>query len=423
MAIDVNSKADTVFLSRSAGGGLTVDLSQYHMDLTDEGGGIFTSTDNRFNVSSPRELSILIDANASDEGFLLYYGDEDWNDASYVIRVASGTVVFYIGTSDIGYIDMPNVGAFDKEYLIHWSTVYDAQTTIYVSELAVCEKGTETWQIKRVYHTAPADNPDWTFCLTGFWWDPSTVYTNTITAVRLGRRFHSTVEAREDWVSTSADPIIYGVSPEAMLHGTIASPFALANTETLVDAVADTHSFAGPAHFWAATSSYADRMRLCSPIVNVGPNSPMELSAGGSASAWHTDAPSGTYRMPLSYLFSRPIPGGCDAARVRLHIQGWRNGGYPMGTSMDVVFRVFAMSKLPGQPGALVWQQSSTATVSTDHGSSGVGGWYDLGILNFSVGPFQICHFAVGYHFPSTTGSSYKRCKIKHVTIEPIRTS
>lgn len=423
MTIDTNSKADTVFLSRASGGGLTVDLSQWHDDLTDEGGGIFTSSDNRFNLSSPREISIVIDANSSDEGFLTYYGDVDWNDASYVIRVSGGTVLFYLGTSDIASIDLPNAGAFDKEYVIHWSTTYDAQTTIYLSEMAVCETGTGTWSIKRAYHSEPPSNADWSFCLTGFPWDGSGVYTNTITAVRLSRRFHSTTEAREDWVSTSSDPLVYGVSPDVVLHGTIASPFALLNTETLVGAVADTHAFAGPAHFWAATASHADRMRLYSPLVNVGPNNPMELSAGGSASAWHTDSPLGSYRMPLSYLFSRPIPGGCDAARVRLHIQGWRNVGYPVGTSMDVGFRVFALSKLPGQPGALKWGQSNAITVSTDHGSSGVGEWYDCGIVNIPVQPFQICHFAVGYKFPNTTGQSYKRCKIKHVTIEPIRTS
>lgn len=423
MTIDANSKADTVFLCRASGGGLTDDLSQYHLDLTDEGGGIYTSTDNRFNVSSPRELSILIDANLGDEGFLLYYGDEDWNDASYVMRVSGGTVLFFVGTSYIDYVDMPNVGVTDKSYLIHWSTMYDPIAVSYMSEIAVCETGSETWVVKKVFHAAPTSSNDFKFCLTGFFWDGSGVYTNTITAARVSRRWHSTTEAREDWVSTSAAPSVTGVSPEVQLSPSMADPFSLTNSEVLAEGIANTHSFAGPAFFWGATSQWANRLRQMAPLVNVGINNPMTLSAAISSSAWHDDAPSGSYRLPLSYLFARPIPGVCDRAKVRLHIQGWIEAGSPLGTSMDPVFRVFAMSKLPSQPGMLVWQQSSTATVSTNHTSTGVGQWYDLGSVSLPVKAGEICYFAVGYWFPNTTGQAYKRAKIKQVVIEPYRTS
>lgn len=429
MAFNTNSKADTVFFGDSSGGGnLYDDLSQFASNLTNNI-TYLSSTDDRFAITSPRELALQVELTNTDSGILLYYGNDGGTAWTYKIQVVSSTIRFYHNSSgtQLASISPPNLGASERTYIIHWSTCRDYVGGTYLSEFAVHDVTSGTWSVARATHTAPtADNSHKLgVAATGGGTTPFSGNVADIKKVRIGRRFHSTTEASEDWVSLTSAPTPAGlyIEPEHSPH--LDNPYSTTNSEDVGEAIANNYAFAGPAAFLAVAQGSRNRLRLYSPLVNqVSVPDPVVLNHFAQPSERYGTAPDGSgYLIQIYYFWRRPVPPGCSFAKVRIQAQTYLEMGYPLGSTVSISFRMYSMDRMPHEPG-VQWSKSSTVTRTTDDGASGVGAWLDLGdlVIRRAKGNPDHTYLALAFKVTPSVGDDYNWAKVKAVQIEPLAT-
>lgn len=420
MAYDQNSKADTVFLGTSTLG-YEVDISQFETDLT-AGGMAWLSTDNRFDVESPREITVGFDCNNTNSGMLVYYGLTDFSAWSYGIRISGGQAIIYFNDDVLDAIDLPGVDGSDRQFSLQWSTTEDPVSGSYLSEISIVNAGTLAWTIKRYTHSAPVGDNGYRFVVNGYDSLDSLPYDSTIIYVRIGRRFHSSTEHKEDWVSlTSApDPAGAYVAPECFPW--MEDPFTASNSEDVGEALANNYSFAGPAAFVGLFEGYQNRLRLYAPIVNQATKNPVALDRLLTPLDRHTTAPDGSgYVLSIYYLWRRPIPQLVQYAKVRAFVQTWIDLGAPMTSTVSVAMRMYSFDRLPHEAG-VQYSVSATATRTTDDTSTGLGAWLDLGTVAIRkcAGDSDHTILALAWRMEPAIGGDYNRARVKHVVVEPL---
>ncbi|WP_434424625.1 hypothetical protein [Nannocystis pusilla] len=428
MPVYPQAKADTVFYGDTSVDDVFVDLSQFHTSLNDQG-TYANSTDDRFAITSPRNLAIRVQLATGDSGTLLYYGNVGATQYTYRILMTGGTIRFHHNSSGtaLASIAPPSLGLSERSYLIHWSTCRDYVGGTYLSEMAVCDLTSGTWSISRATHSQPTVDLSHSFSVAAL---PagSSAFTGQLAdveKVHVGRRWHSTQEAREDYYATSSAPTTEGlyIEPDHSPH--LADPYTAANAEDVGEAIANNYAFAGPSLFLAAQQGFKNRIRLYSPLVNQSSVSPVTLDRFYSSEQRYIDAPPGIgYRLSIYHFWRRPFPRGCTSAQVRVFCQTWLDAGSPGGSVVSINLLAYSMTKLPHEAG-LDWGASTGATLSTNHGASGTGAWYDLGrvpILTIK-GTIDLTYLAIGVKFNNVTGADYNRLKIKQVVIEPLGTT
>ena len=427
MAFHQNSKADTVFFGDDTLGDLFEDQSQFSSNLTDNT-TYLSSTDDRFAITSPRELALVVELTTADSGILLYYGANGGASFTYKIQVVSSTIRFYHNSSGtpLATIAPWGLSATERTYVIHWSTCPDYVGGTYLSEFAVYDVTSGTWSIARATHSAPTVDLSHSLGVgaTGNGSAPFSGTVSDIRKVRIGRRFHSTTEAREDWVALSSAPTPSGdyVEPDHCPH--MADPYSSTNSEDVGEAIGNNYAFAGPALWLGGLHSNKNRHRLFSPIVNqVSVPDPVTLNHFAQPVERYGSAPDGSgYLVTIYYLWRRPIPIDRGIyARCRAHVQTYLEMGYPIGSTVSISFRMYSMDRLPHEPGCK-WSKSSTVTRTTDDGASGTGAWIDMGdlLLQRCKDNSDHTYLALAFYVTPSIGDDYNWAKVKAVTVEPI---
>ena len=426
-SLNTNSKADTVFFGDSSGGGnLYTDLSQFGTGLTNNT-TYLSSTDDRFAITSPRELALVVELTNTDSGILLYYGANGGASFTYKIQVVSSTIRFYHNSSGtpLATIAPWGLSATERTYVIHWSTCPDYVGGTYLSEFAVYDVTSGTWSIARATHSAPTVDLSHSLGVgaTGNGTTPFSGNVADIKKVRIGRRFHSTTEAREDWVALTSAPTPAGAYevPDHCPHMT--DPYSTTNSEDVGEALANDYAFGGPASWLGVVNTSKHRMRLYSPVVNqVSVPDPVVLNHFSQPGERYGSAPDGSgYLISIYYFWRRPVPSNAAYLKCRAHVQTYLEMGYPLGSTVSISFRVYSLDRMPHEPG-VQWSRSSTVTRTTNDGASGVGAWIDMGdlVLRRCKDNPDHTYLALAFYVTPSVGDDYNWCKVKAVTIEPL---
>lgn len=405
--IDRNSKPDTIVLSLPAGAGaaaLADDVSQYRTDLANATTYVHESPSARAAITYPREVSLVVEVDDTDEATLIEHGDGLGN-FTFNVTVSGGFVRCGENGSTVVSETLPGVDGTVRRFLIAWSTRLEAGTTVR-SELLLVNLGDESVVYATATHSAGTTSAAYNLMINA---DSSgaggLADITRWRAARVGRRFHSTTEAWEDWVGETTPPSTTQVRRGAPL---------VPDRATLD--IGDDGSFAGPAHLWSgATFRDCDR-RLVGPLVNVRIASPYVIDTTYSPTAWHRLAPgSSTLRISTALAFYSPIPGKVSRARVRLFV---RQSCDVDTVTAEVRYRVYSIAGLlNGEP--ITYQRTAQATCTTDHGATG-GEWLDLGVLRFARDSIDCTLFAVAFEIdPDDPLAGDTQAFVHAITIEP----
>lgn len=319
MALD---KPDTV-LRIDGNSSATVDESQFATDLTASGSFGYETSSARANLpEAGRELLVIFSSSNTGtlNGVLLYYGDTGATSYRYQVAASSGNVVFSNSTDGtIATVALPDVSASTENFTVQLCTRANPLTTgasdAYVTEIACYNQDQTSWAVYQATHSAgPTSTQNFSY---GGQWNGATLSsatTATIYAVRLGRRFHSTTEAREDWVS-AAGSFTSGAD--------IDDPVFVLDAATNIGADAE---FAGPQFAIGARMARSSRKRLLSPIVNMVYHDP----------PWH-----GAYQVHRDTAQTTPYFGQNTDANTPVTTDGPTTGSRAINLTTTAYFDTF----------------------------------------------------------------------------------
>ncbi len=416
-ALDRNSKADTQYLGLGVTpAAVAVDQSQERTDLVDHTTYLQEASSARFALTYPRELTVCFTKKTGDEGILINHGTSTGASHTYRMRVF-GTVLYCTENgSAVLSVALPDVTGTDRRFMAQWSTrpdVFDPSKV--VSELTVYNFTTGAWSHAFATHTPATTNTGWDFNVGGYGAGVSAYDVTDIDTVRVGSRFHSQVEAREDWVDESTAPTIDGVLRSAAL------PIST-GTE-----VGTSGEFAGPAYLWSGADARDADKRLVSPIVNVRAHAEFVIAKDDYTTPGRQNdfrpVPGATqYRWTLDHLWKRPVPPGCNRVRGRAYIRMFTVDAGPC----EMFFRIYSIGNLPLKGAPLsppIRYYGATATQQTDD-AIGTGHWIDLGtchVARDAVRP-DFSTFALAHSFNNggaSKAASDTRFAVYAVQLEP----
>lgn len=421
-AINRNYKADTRGLFIGAGGGAASLVTNHATGFPDlvSHTTYLTQTGSALAIRSPRELSVVCNLTNVQSGIILNYGSTDGTQYIYRVDVSAGSVNFRQNGTLLASMAAPGVTGTSSSYIIHWSTGFDALASTHFSEFALCRLASGVWTITRATHAQPpAAIVGWQFNLLGYG-AGSSIWTGGVlglTSVRVGRRFHSTTEAREDWQTESAAPSPLGYVAPVELAPLSVDFYEADPSDDVADALLDPSTFAGPAEWLAALHSGSHRQRLTSPLINLEFNNPPTLQSTWAPASFYRVGASGL-QYGVNHLYAAPVPspGTSVRARVSVQVQTWIAAGAPGGTTP----RLELAMRSSADPEALQgYQVTSVATCTTNHTSTGVGQWIDLGEMPLLFdAAIRITYLALGLSFGSGVGNTFRRARIKAIKVE-----
>lgn len=417
-ALHRNSKADSVLLLDAVADDLQVDLSQRRTNLADETTYLAEEPSARAAIAGDRELAVVADIGPDTTGTLLFHGHASGDPYTYRIVVTDdfGPVVqCYEDGELIIEVEAPDLDSEPGPYLIHWSSQATGAGTAR-SEVMVVSLSSGAAAHAFDDHAVGTPNPAHALYVGAV--DGANGYTGgiaAIKAVRIGTRFHSQVEAREDWIAESTAAV---VASQTRLE-----PVPIDTTTGL----AAEGSLYGPAILHASHAGTQADKRLWSPIVSevyrqtsLAPSLGYEFEPARHAVL----APGSDYlRLLLRHTWRRPIPPGCRRARARVHVTMWPTSGVDV---CSVQFQVWAWDVLPftykGLGPAPKSSATSVATRATSDGTStGAGAWVDLGNLYLPEhGGLTWLALGVGFaEGDSDPALEETRVRVNAVTIDP----
>lgn len=413
-SLNRNSKADTVLLCDRTDGlsALATDQSQYRTDLTNNTTYLSEAASARTAITYPREISGYFEADSNDVGIIVNHGNAAGTSYTYRVRVNSG--VLEVAENGIlrASVALPNVAPVDRAYCFQWST--RAEGTSVRTELTVCDiTGGGVFAHAYGLHAAGTTNAAWDLTISGYGAGVSGHDITKIWAVRIGQRFHSQAELKEDWFSESTPPTLEATLRDAPL------PF---NRDT---ALGDESAFAGPVYLWGgATVRQCDR-RLISPLAN------MRIADRGVALLDNTFTPAQRYlrawgdnrlRFCGQTIAYRPVSPKTNRIRARLQCVVWSAGGTPC----DLQFSLYSVAGFDWEGEAKqkrVYYYTPMVTATLDHGGIGaVGEWVDLGDTRIAVDDWGCSLFMLAVAFDLDSGSvaaDDTRLMLQALTIEP----
>ena len=373
--IHAQAKPDTVLLLDAVAADPYIDFSQYRTDLADNTTYLDESPSARTAIDTDREISLVWDVTSGETGVLVEHGNGVTY--GYQVSVTAGNVIECRenGTLRVS-LTMSGLTTSDRKVLIVWSKHrYDTEAR---SVLLFYNFTSTSFTIAQATH--PTDTTSATDTLTiGAGYGGATPFAGGLDFyyVRIGRRFHSTTESREDWVTQSTQP-----STTQTRRGAVLVP----DRSTMTASLAADGDFVGPAHLWAGHVFEQSDRRLAAPLVNVRPFVSMTIDYGHDmpiTAWWSTPPGDSTLHACVSYLFRRPVPPKCNRGHVRAFVKLRDSGGT---SPAAVTMRAYSIAGLPvvGQPGEpLVYRRTAATTHSTDDGSTtGAGTWLSLGALD-----------------------------------------
>ena len=411
--INRNSKADTVFLCDAIGGGgaatLATDLSQYRLSLTNSTTYVWANHA-RFAVTYPREISCVFTAKNTDVGIIVNHGNAAGTSYTYRVRVNNGVLEVRESGALRTSVILPNVGASLRQYRMQWSTRADGSSI--KSELIAYDVTSGTYVQSFGMHTAPTTLTTWDFEIGGHGAGLNGLPIAQIYAVRVGVRFHSQPEFKEDWVTESTPPTISATLRDAPLPGN--------------STLAAEGQFAGPAYLWAGMNSRQVDRRLISPLVNwrVPDTGTSTLAntftpAQRFMDAWDNSA----YTLLGHTIAYVPVSPKTNRVRARINVNGYTVGAGPCSTQ----WRLYSVAGIPWAGEAkqnLLYRHSATTTVTLAGGGVGLPGeWVDLGECEIARDDWGNTLFVVACSFDldsGTTAANDTRLILLGLHIEPM---
>lgn len=415
---DINPKAkpDTRLLldAASAPGALQTDFSQERLALTNNTTWLSQSPSARTAIAAPREVTLVWDLQAADNGVMLRHGNSTTTGYQVSYSSATGLIECREGATVVVSVAPPGIVAgSDRKYLISWCQHPDG--TSVRSELFVynLSGGTQMAHAARS-HTPGAVNTGHTLTI-GSGWNGTSPFSGGLDFyfVRIGNRFHSTAEQREDWVALT--------NPPALTQQRRTAPL-VPDRATLN--VASEESLVGPALLWSAHTFAQSERRLVGPLVNTRVLDPLLFDHDYDApnTAWWRPAPDDpAIRMCVNWLWYRPVPLRVNYAHVRVFV---RQQNLPGIVTAEVRYRMYSLRGLPvvGEPaGPIEYHRTAQATCPFDHGPSAQGGqWLNLGALELAVDEWGHTWLAIGVSMDETSPHvANTLVQIFAVTVDP----
>lgn len=407
------SKADTIFLAQPNGAGaaaLAVDLGQERTNLTNNTIYVSESPSARTAITAPREVAIAVDLTNASSGVLLFHGNA--GGYGYRLRVSAGAIEVSESALLLVSVAIPDMAAGARACLVSWCQ--RVENLDVVSEVAVCNLVTGAWAFGTATHASNAVSATDTLVI-GAGFGGSSAFSGGPTAfrkVRISRRFHSTTEQAEDFVSESTPPAMTGRRRTPMLTGP--------SDELLIS---NEGQFAGPSYLWALAATRQADTRTVTPLVNVVPKSPYVETSDYQPERYFRLAPdSSVYHMPVRYLFHAFAAPKTNHAWVRIQVRAYHVFGGP--SICPIYFRGYSLANLPvGQPGMpkpLVWHKTPTAAILSPTGTAGT--WLDLGAVRLSKEANGLTYLALAFSFNLDAGGPLDgetAFKVNAITVEP----
>jgi hypothetical protein len=287
----------------------------------------------------------------------------------------AGNLEVFFDTATAMTIALPGVSSSTDTYLISWSTVLDPDQDVSAD-------GTRWLQVVTIYNSSA---PEWSVTHEAFggigtadaadafayggYWDGAALadaFTGAINTIRIGCRFHTSTEFREDWVQQSTAPTFAG----DVLDPIMPPPTTAADG-----------NFAGWDVAYLAAVSRQCAQRSLGALVNLVSNSAPTLSNAYTPVNRWADASLGgvIYMVNRGLVWNRPIPIMANRVRVSVHLQVWDNAG-SADRSVDVA--LVSSSHSPGSlqfvGGGQIVKYWATGNRTTDDTSTGLGGWVTM---------------------------------------------
>lgn len=379
-----NSKADTALLLDRDAATITTDLGPERTNLTNVTTYLEEDPSPRAAIDAPRNITIVATMQTGWGGTLIELG----NNATYSWRLSvSGDEVF-AAEGGLLRVRLPVPGLTDSKVrvVVHWSQ--HTQGVIVFSELAIYNDATGQWAFATASHSAATPDPDDTLTIGASFGggSPYSGEADAVLAVHLGRRFHSTTEARQDWVAESTP---------AAFTGFDRSPALTAAAADLV--IAGEGEFAGPSFLMAGAATRQAGQRAVGHFINLDIREPhVELLAPDPV-RWYRPTPSGAdgWQWCVRYLWHGLLSPKVNVAAVRIHVRAAEvTGG---STISPVRFRAFSIADLPlngGPDKAMTYYRGPIVSV-TSPSSAGV--WVELGTVRLARDAEGLSYFALGF--------------------------
>lgn len=392
---------------------LFVDLSSYRTNLTDGSTYFYEPTSGRTALDGERNLAIVVELTSSSSGTLLYHGATDGSDYTFQVYVDGGTVFFNENGNNLARVDLPYIGGTPVEYVIAWSTFEVVTTsTLHRHEFTVYALG--AYVHKFATATPPTTSLTWQFNIGGYGagTDVPSGFAAALKRARVGGRFVSHTEIREDFIAERSPPTVDGArrcEGVPITHGT----------------ELDTHgSFAGPVYLAAGRGARQGMHRLMGPLVNCVSRSPHQLTSSYAPTNWHRIAwGADTSRLYLAWLFRRAVPPTARDLIARVHVNMWTAGS----DTVPVYLRLYSIAELPTVfTDVKQVAKFHTPEVSVEFDEGGVGGdgqWVELGTCRIARNAAGFSYFALAYDFnhdEADANLANTRLAVRALTIDPV---
>lgn len=388
-----NSKPDTAFLGDAALAGIETDQSERRTNLAIAGDVAIEEASGRAALTYPRELAAVVELVAGDDGTVLYHGDPGGSpDYTYRMRI---TFAGALECAEEGAlrVSVPIPGLspmLERRIVLHWSSRQEG--AVVRSEAMAHNLDTGETNIAVAVHAPGGTDGGWDLVVGGGAGDDFTGGLDRIAYARVSRRFHSTAEAREDWIAETEPPEVSGVRRRCALE--------LDRQE--VD-LAEDGQLAGPVYLWAGSAARDNDRRCNSPLVNLRIAKVTEalvLEKAAGPANWIRPSPlGGGYVIALPHVFYRPAR--ANRAHVRIFVRQTIDGGSE--TAGPVTYRMLSTHLTPDASSPEQLADSMNAgpavTCSSHHISAGEGEWLDLGDVPLRVDAWGMVWLMLSWKF------------------------
>lgn len=377
------SKFDTALLLDAAADDIFVDQSERRTNLADNTTYVSEAASARAAIDAPRNLTVVFDMASDDHGILLQLGSA--GTYSYRISLADGDISVAEAGATRATLHVPGLAKVPITVLVHWSQrVEDGDV---VSELAIYNYTANAWGVVSAKHGAETPDPAHTLTVAAGVGGASafTKGIEGIAAVHIGRRFHSTTEASEDWVAASSPGAFDGQDRTPLLTGAAAEL-----------AIAAEGSLAGPSMLWAGVATRQATARTVGPFINARPALPAAEYVASYPVHFYRPTPDGAagWQWCIRYLWHGYLSPKVNVAQVRAHVRCYDTFGG--GVISPVRFRGFSIADLPvGAPGpALTYYRGPIVSVASP---SDDGVWLNLGVIRLARAVSGLSYFALAF--------------------------
>lgn len=408
-----NSKADTALLLDLASAAITVDQGPARTNITSHATYLDEANSARSALAAPRNVTLKVNMDSGWSGTLAELG----NGATYSWRLTLAGGIVYAWEAGVlrAEVVVPGV-AVEETVLIHWSTREEG--AVVVSELAVYNYDQGAWAFAVASHAAatPVATDTLTIAARVGGGSPYSGKIAKFHAVHIGRRFHSTTEAREDWVLESTPAASTGYDRSPLLTGPAAQL-----------GIAGEGSFAGPSMLMAGAATRQADQRTTGPFVGCVPAVPAVESVTSYPGHFYRATPDGVagWQLCVRYLWHGYLGPKVNTAKVRVHVDAYDLFG---GVTISPVrLRSFSIADLPvGDPGAPAMTYHRGAVASYTAPTALGGQWLDLGLVRLARSASGLSYFALGFLIDAAVNEGIlfsTRWELRAITVDPFAKS